>query len=172
MRAAASFISNVCLTMTSACSLTRVIFSQKLRFAMTCRAGAILRSDDITSERADIVDWSTPLIADCLGLAYRACLGGDSVLVEQFTRQHRRLWTSLVADHPARAIEARKTLSTLAKLCQLNDEALHAIDELVLDELTDVVSHRFQGSPAKTRTYSKILINAASVLTRSRLAAA
>ena len=131
-----------------------------------------MRTDECASEREDIVGWSTPLIADCLGLAYKACFGQNDQLVDHFTQQHRRLWLSLVSNNPKKAAEARQTLQTLAKLCKLTDEAIHAIDEIVMDELTDVVSRRFQGSPAKTRSYNRILIDAATVLTQTRISVA
>jgi hypothetical protein len=131
-----------------------------------------LRTDEWTSERADIVGWSTPLIADCLDLAYQACFGQNQQLIDHFTLQHRRLWLSVVSNNMKKAAEARQTLNTLAKLCRLTDEAIEAIDELVLDELTDVVATRFQGSPMKTRTYSRMLMDAAAVLTQTRLSVA
>ena len=132
--------------------------------------GRLLRSENIASERADIVDWSAPLIADCLGVAYRACLGQNEQLVGHFTQQHRRLWLSVVGNDAVKAAEARTILFSLAKLCSLAGEAIEAIDELVLDELSDVVSRRFQNSPAKTRSYNRVLIDAASILTQTRLA--
>ncbi len=129
-----------------------------------------MRNEDIAAERADIADWSSPLIADCLETGYRACLGSNEELVQHLTQQHRRLWMSLVGNDRAKAAEARGVLFSLAKICSLNDEALEAIDELVMDELSEVVSRRFQGSPAKTRSYNRVLIDAASMLTRARLA--
>ena len=127
--------------------------------------------EDFASERADISFWSTPLIADCIEAAYRACLGNDDRLVRHFTDQHRRLWQSLVRDDRTKVSERQTTLNALAKMCRLTAEALQAIDEIVLDELADVVALRYQGSPAKTRSYNRILIDAASVLTQTRLAA-
>ena len=131
-----------------------------------------MRAEDCAYERADIIGWSTPLIADCLDLAYRACFGQNQQLIDHFTQQHRRLWFSLVSNNPKKAAEARQMLATLAKMCRLTDEAIEAIDDIVMDELTDVVARRFQGSPAKTRSYSRILIDAASVLTQSRISVA
>lgn len=131
-----------------------------------------MRTGEWTSERADIVSWSTPLIADCLDLAYQACFGQNQQLIDHFTQQHRRLWLSVVSNNMKKAAEARQMLNTLAKLCRLTDEAIEAIDELVLDELTDVVAMRFQGSPMKTRAYSRMLIDAATVLTETRLSVA
>lgn len=129
-----------------------------------------MRNEDIAAERADIVDWSTPLIADCLETGYRACLGPNDQLVAHFTQQHRRLWLSIVGNEPAKAAEARHVLFSLAKICSLAGDAIEAIDELVMDELSDVVSRRFQGSPAKTRSYNRVLIDAAATLTQARLA--
>ena len=129
-----------------------------------------MKTDDSASDRADIADWGSPLIADCLGLAYRACFGSNETLIGHFTQQHQRLWFCIVGNDPSKALEARQLLTTLAKLCDLTDEAIEAIDEIVLDELIDVVAQRFQGSPAKTRSYNRILINAASMLTQTRLA--
>ena len=130
-----------------------------------------MRTHGEATERDDLVGWSTPLIADCLGVAYRACLGEDEPIVDYFAKQHGRVWLCAVGGDPFQATESQRTLGALAKLCRLSDEALDTIDNLVMDELAEVVSRRYQGSPAKTRAYNRILIDAASVMTRTRLAA-
>lgn len=130
-----------------------------------------MRTDDNAPERADIAVWSVPLIADCLGSAYRTCLRGNEQLARHFTDQHGRFWHSVVSDDKGKATEARAMLTTLAKMCRLAEDAIGAIDELVMDELIDVVAQRYRGSPAKTRSYNRILVDAASVLARTKLAA-
>lgn len=130
-----------------------------------------MRTECVGTERDDLARWSAPLIADCLGVAYRACLGGDDRLIGYFAAHHRRVWLSAVSGDWSDATEAQRTLGALAEMCRLSDEALDTIDHLVLDELSEVVARRYQGSPAKTRAYNRILIDAAAVLTRARLAA-
>ncbi len=131
-----------------------------------------MRAHDISSERADIAGWSEPLIADCLSLAYRACLGDDDQLVTPIARQHRRLWSSLVIGDFGKAAEARSLLQALAKLCRLSNNALDTIDTLVLDELAEVVSLRYQGSPRTVSNYSRLLIESAKALATVRVKAA
>jgi hypothetical protein len=131
-----------------------------------------MRIHDLREERADIAGWSAPLIADCLGLAYRACLGNDEQLIRPIATQHRKVWCSLVNGDASTAAQARDLLLTLARICRLTPKALDAIDDLVLDELTEVVSMRYQGSPRMAHCYNRLLIESATALTKARLNAA
>lgn len=130
-----------------------------------------LSSGCFSVERDDLADWCVPLLGDCLSFSYRTCLGDNEQLVGYFVKHHQRLWLGAVCGDRVRAGESRRMLVSLVKLCNLTEDAIDTIDNIVLDELTDVVVRRYRGSPAKTRAYSRVLIDAASVLTRSRLAA-
>lgn len=129
-----------------------------------------MRLDDTDDPRQDILDWSEPLVGDRLLEAYHACFGGNMELCRPMTRQHARVWRLIIASQKTRAAEARRDLLQLARICRLSVEAIDAIDRLVLDELVDVISARFQGSPANTRLYGRLLVEASATLTETRLA--
>lgn len=131
-----------------------------------------MRLDDTDDVRQDILDWSEPLVCDRLCEAYDACFGGNAELRQPMARQHGRVWRLILSREKRRAADARRDLLKLARICRLGVEAIDAIDRLVLEELVDVVAQRFQGSPASTRLYGRLLIEASATLTEARLTAA
>ena len=131
-----------------------------------------MRFDDTDDIRRDIMDWSEPVASDRIAEAYDACFGGRADFCKPLSRQHTRLWRLIIVGDKRRAADARRDLLRLARACHLGPEAIDSIDRLVLDELVDVIANRFQGSPASTRLYGRMLIEASATLTETRLAAA
>ncbi len=122
--------------------------------------------------RAEMAQWACPLVSDRIADAYEACLGGKPSLREPLWRQHGGFWRLVLGGEAARAKVARAHLLALARIARIGPETVDAIDRLVLDELVDVVATRFQRSPANTRFYSRLLIEAAATLAETRLMAA
>jgi hypothetical protein len=131
-----------------------------------------MRLDDTDDIRRDILDWSEPVVSDRIADAYDVCFGGNAELCKPMSRQHTRLWRLIISSDKRRAADARRDLLRLARASRLGAEALDAIDRLVLDELVDVIASRFQGSPAATRRYSRLVVEAAATLTETRLVSA
>ncbi len=131
-----------------------------------------MRLDDTNDIRQDILDWSDPLVGDRLSEAYDICFGGNMELCRPMTRQHSRVWRMIIGGDKRRAADARRDLLRLARACRLSVEALDSIDRLVLDELVDVIAARFQGSPANTRLYNRLMVEASATLVETRLTAA
>lgn len=131
-----------------------------------------MRFDDTHDIRLDMLDWSEPVVGDQLLEAYGACFGGNMDMCRPMTRQHARLWRFVIAGDKRRAAETRRDLIRLAHICRLANEAIDAIDQLVMDELFAVVAARFRGSPADTRSYGRLLIEASTTLVETRLASA
>ena len=123
-----------------------------------------MRPSDWRAAQRDLVEWSAPLIADRLSKIYEACLTGDQQRVRLMILQHCHLWRNLLLEERSHAQSARRELVRLGKLAGLKSHMLDRIDEVVLDELTDVVVARFHRSPATARDYSRSLIRAASSL--------
>mgnify|MGYP000249848418 CR=1 FL=1 len=131
-----------------------------------------MRLDDTNDMRRDILDWSDPVVGDCLFEAYDACFGGNDDLSRPMSRQHARVWRLIISGDKKRAAEARRDLLRLARTCRMGGEALDAIDRLVLDELVDVMAARFRGSSSDTRSYGRVLIEASATLVETRIASA
>jgi hypothetical protein len=131
-----------------------------------------MRFDDNADIRREILDWSEPIVGDRITAAYDICFGGNTDFCKPMSRQHCRVWKMIMSGDKRRAADSRSDLLRLARASRLGAEAIDAIDRLVLDELIDVISMRFRGSPADTRRYGRLLIEAASTLTETRLTAA
>ena len=132
---------------------------------MTIRLGAEIgmRLDDTNDMRRDILDWSDPVVGDCLFEAYDACFGGNMDWSRPMSRQHARVWRLIISGDKKRAAEARRDLLGLARTCRMGAEALDAIDRLVLDELVDVMAARFRTSSSDTRLCGRLLIEASAM---------
>lgn len=130
------------------------------------------RADELADARADLAQWATPLASDRIACAYDFMLGEIPALCEPLWRQHGGFWRLILDAETARARVARAHLLALAQIARIGPEAVDAVDRLVLDELMDVVAARFQRSPANTRRYGRLLIDAVARLTETRLLAA
>lgn len=128
--------------------------------------------DDTNDMRREILDWSDPVVVDCLFEAYDSCFGGNMDWSRPMSRQHARVWRHIIGGDKRRAAEARRDLLRLALACRMGAEALDAIDRLVLDELVDVMAARCRGSSSDTRSYSRLLIEASATLVETRMASA
>jgi hypothetical protein len=131
-----------------------------------------MRFDDAADIKKDILAWSEPIAGDRILEAYHACFGLNEEQVRPMVRQHIRLWRLIISGEKRRAFDARRDLLRIAALSRVTAEAIDAIDSLVLDELVDVMASRFQGSPLTARNYSRLMVQAATTLTETRLAAA
>ena len=131
-----------------------------------------MRFDDTNEIRSDMLAWSEPIAGDRIMEAYSTCFGEDSEIFKSMARQHIRLWRTIIACDKPRAAAARRELLRLARLSRMGAEAIDAIDRLVLDELVEVMATRFNGSPASARSYGRLMIETATTLTETRLAAA
>lgn len=131
-----------------------------------------MRLDDTNDIRREILDWSDPVVGDCLLEAYDACFGGNADWTRPMSRQHARVWRLIIGGDKRRAAEARRDLLKLAQTCRMGAEALDAIDRLVLDELVDVMAARFRRSSTDTRLYGRLLIEASATLVETRHACA
>ena len=127
---------------------------------------------DLAIERADLAEWSAPLIADCLDFAYPKHCEANEQFVAVCKRQHRRVWLSSLSNEAGKAAEERRRLGSFAKLSNVGADVIEAIDQIILDELTEVVSRRYRSSPARSRDYFRVLIEATSILAQTRLQAA
>lgn len=81
------------------------------------------------------------------------------------------MWRNLLEGETGLAKDARTDLVKLAKLVNLEEPTLRAIDESVLDELFRVILRRWQGSRDEARVNGMALVLAASALGEIRNAA-
>jgi len=155
-------------------NVSKMRSSPELAFVTTIRLGAEIgmRLDDTNDMRLDILDWSDPVVGDCLFEAYDSCFGGNMDLSRPMTRQHARVWRLIISGDKRRAAEARRDLLRMARTCRMGSEAVDAIDRLVLDELVDVMAARFRASPNDTRHCGRVLIEASATLVETRHACA
>ena len=132
--------------------------------------GAAMQPADLSAVRRDLAEWSEPLIADCIGDYYSARFRGDERRVRPLVQLHCRLWREVLLQDGSQARGTRRELVRLGRLAGIDPPTLNKIDELVVDELTDVIAARFHRSPSTTRDYAKSLIRVAESLIEVRIA--
>ncbi|MBI1867461.1 MAG: hypothetical protein HYS06_04085 [Methylocystis sp.] len=81
------------------------------------------------------------------------------------------MWRNLLDGETTRARDARRDLLKLARLANLEEDTLAAIDEAIFDELFRVILNRCRASRDDTRLNGMALLIAASALGEIRQAA-
>ncbi len=132
--------------------------------------GAAMQPADLSAVRRDLAEWSELLIADCISEYYTVRFRGDVRRVRPLAQLHCRLWREVLLQDSSQARGTRRELVRLGRLAGVDPPTLDKIDELVIDELTDVIAARFHRSPVTTSDYAKSLIRAAESLTEVRIA--
>ncbi len=117
-----------------------------------------------------MLDWSEPVIFDCLRESYCASVG-DGAPAWEFARRHCRCWRALIAGEMDDFESLRHELrDALERAGFAPDCALHA-DARTLAELHEIVTARFQRSPRLAKGYRLALIALAARLAPRRGAA-
>ena len=131
-----------------------------------------MRSNDLTHVRRDLAEWGEPIVADQLIGHYSRVLKGQTSLAQPMAFNHRRFWRHLFAGHINEALATRRELQKLGKLVGMRSQAFDEVDRMVVDELMHVIISRFHRSPSMARDYGMTLVDLASNLAETRLAAA
>lgn len=120
-------------------------------------------------DRRELLAWAEPVIADRVSDSYRR-MARDADL-DGLAVQHRRLWRNMLLDQRAMLPVSRKELQRLSETAGLPAGALEAVDQDVMEELLDIVLSRCQASRAVAKTFSRILLDAASAIGAAKAAA-
>jgi len=123
-----------------------------------------MRAKPLQTTPKEILRWSEPLVADEIYAAYERLVGGKNDVSESLGRQHCRMWRNLLGGEAHRAQLARRDLVKLARLAELDLQAIETIDATIFDNLLGVILRRCVGSQAAARMDGRVLVEAASTL--------
>ena len=131
-----------------------------------------MRSEQAAGTREDLADWCQPVIIDYLHELYVTRIGAGHTSLRVLTLSHGRLWRFLILGDETRLLAARREIIGIARLAGLKTPAIDEIDQMMLAELMDVIVTRFLRTPAMARSYTHIVLGAASRLALIGVAAA
>ncbi len=117
------------------------------------------------SERREMALWCFPIICDLIGESYGHVIGPRHASLRMVTFCHSQLWQAMLLDDHAAASKAREDVRWNLEMLGLHHAFADEVNDLVLDELMDVVTQRFNRSPLKAASCGHILLYIAKTLT-------
>jgi hypothetical protein len=110
-----------------------------------------------------MLEWSEPVIFDCLCEAYRARVT-EETLVGTLAHQHCRAWRALIAGDMAKFAELRRELAAALERRGLAVSWAADADARTILELSEIVAARFQRCSRLSRGYRLALLELAKRL--------
>ena len=123
---------------------------------------------DASLDRAGILQWAEPLIADRLRDIYFDAVSFQHAY--HLAAHHRQLWRSALLGGSPAVSTTRQSLRELGKTAGLATDFIEAVDQAILEELLEVVLLRSQVSRHQCRQHSLVLIAVAADLGAARAA--
>ena len=122
-----------------------------------------LPQSDAEEALAGLLEWSEPVVFDCL----RECYGFrlEERHAASFAHRHARQWRALIAGDMARFDELRRDLVDAFAAFELDVSCALEADVCVLAELYDIAMARFDRSPRRAQAYRDALTALAAKLT-------
>jgi hypothetical protein len=121
-----------------------------------------MRSENVVGSREDLADWCQPVMVDYLYELYGSRLGAGHTSLRVLALSHGRLWRFLILGDETRLVAARREVIGIARLAGLKSVVVDEVDQAMLSELMDVIMARFLRTPGMARSYSQIVLGAAS----------
>jgi hypothetical protein len=131
-----------------------------------------MRSHEFIVARRELADWSQPIVVDFLYDLYASRLGAGHHSLRVLSLSQGRMWRFVLLGENEKMAAARKEVVGLARLAGLKKIVVDEVDQAVLLELMDVIVCRFLRTPALARSYSRIVLSAATSLATAGLVAA
>jgi len=107
-----------------------------------------------------MLEWSEPVIFDCLCDCYRDHLG-EEALVGTLAHQQCRAWRALIAGDMGKFQALRRELAAVLERRRLTAGCAAEADARTLTELSEIVGARFQRCARLARTYRLALVELA-----------
>lgn len=117
-----------------------------------------------------MLEWSEPVIFDCLSESYRTQVG-DGPLIGRLARQHGRAWRALIAGDMRAFAALRGELAAALEKLGVGFRCIVDADARALAELHEIVAARFRRSARQSHAYRLALIELAERLAPSVQAA-
>jgi len=114
-----------------------------------------LSKSDADEALASLLEWSEPVVFDCLRECYRFRL--EEPQAGSLARRHARQWRALIAGDMARFDELRRDLVDALAAFELDGGCMLEADVGVLAELYEIAMARFDRSPRSAQAYRDAL---------------
>jgi hypothetical protein len=117
--------------------------------------------------QSDLTFWSEAAVRDRLTAFYLAKIG-DTSLAGKAARLHWSIWRSHLNDLAVQARASHQTLTKSLTDARLSVDLIEVGDDIVIDEIADLILHRFRRAPLQAKIYTKCLVAAATRLGQAR----
>ncbi len=122
-----------------------------------------MSKSDADEALASLLEWSEPVVFDCLRECYRFRL--EEPQAGSLAHRHARQWRALIAGDTARFDELRRDLVGALAAFELDVGCALEADVCVLAELYEIAMARFDRSPRSAQAYRDALTELAARLT-------
>jgi hypothetical protein len=114
-----------------------------------------LSKSDADEALAGLLEWSEPVVFDCLRERYGLRLGEPRA--GSLAQRHARQWRALLAGETARFDRLHGELVAALAACELDVGCALEADACVLAELYEIAMARFDRSPRRAQAYRDAL---------------
>ncbi len=114
-----------------------------------------MSKSDADEALASLLEWSEPVVFDCLRECYRLRL--EEPQAASLAQRHARQWRALIAGDMARFDELRRDLVAALAAFELDGGCMLEADVGVLAELDEIAMARFDRSPRSAQAYRDAL---------------
>jgi hypothetical protein len=129
-----------------------------------------LQNFGVADGLSDLLEWSEPVIFDCLSEVYRTHVV-EKDLIGQLARQHGRAWRALIAGDMSGFKSLRRDLAAALEALGVDPGCIDEADARAFHELNDIVTARFQRRERLVRGYRLALAEIAHRLAPATRAA-
>ena len=121
-----------------------------------------MSDSDVEGALAGLLEWSEPVVFDCLHESYRSRLAEP--MAGSLAHRHVRQWRAVVAGDMARFDELHRDLTVALAAFGLDVGCALEADVYVLAELYEIAMARFDRSPRSAQAYRDALTALAAKL--------
>ena len=114
-----------------------------------------LSKSDADEALASLLEWSEPVVFDCLCECYRSRL--EEPRARSLAHRHVRQWRAAIAGDTARFDELRRDLVAALKAFEIDVGCVLEADACALAELYEIAVARFGRSPRSKQVYRDAL---------------
>ena len=118
---------------------------------------------------SDLASWSELAVCDRLFAFYSAALA-DPDRARQAARLHWSCWRAYINRMALQGRATRQALARMLKDARFDPALIDQADESVVDELSDLVLHKYRRSPQQAKFYIACVVGAATQMALGRVA--
>jgi hypothetical protein len=117
----------------------------------------------------DLTSWSEAPVCDRLFGLYSTAFS-ETDRARQAARLHWSCWRAYLRQLASQGRASRQALAHIIEESHVNPAVIDRADAVVVDELTDLVLHRYRRAPEQAKDYITRLVSAAAQVAQARAA--